>query len=76
MHISDRAKKPSHANIQVIGIHLVKINNPMSRIQPRQRASVNLQEENPPRRPTPSKTVLESARSNDVDSPSGVSNGD
>ena len=58
----DTAENLAQENIQGVVIHLVKINNPIGRIQPHQRMGANLRKENPPYQPTPSRAALASAR--------------
>ena len=44
----DTYEKPAQANIQGVGIHLVKINNPMGRCNSHQKAGVHIWEEKLP----------------------------
>ena len=58
----DTAENPLQANIQGVGIHLVKQKNTMKRFHPHQRSGVNIREEKPLRQPNPRRAALTRAR--------------
>ena len=69
MSRSDTDENLEQENIEGVGMQIVKINNLLGRSHPRQREGVSLREENPPRRPTPRRDALASARSNNGEFP-------